>query len=83
MNDHSVPYHLQLPVVTPKGELAPPEFGFSTSSAPTGTPREAPLSWEAMRQVGAGFWLTDHQVLLILTDIASSQNIIVELLNKH
>ncbi|KAA6424834.1 MAG: hypothetical protein FRX49_05008 [Trebouxia sp. A1-2] len=53
-----------LPVVTPKGELAPPEFGFSTSSAPTGGPREAPLTWEAMRQVGAGFWLTDHQVVL-------------------
>ena len=71
MSDHWVPCHLQLPVVTPKGELAQPEFGFSTSSAPTGGPREAsPLSWEAMRQVGAGFWLTDHQVLLTLTDIA-------------
>ncbi|KAL0048506.1 hypothetical protein WJX82_004799 [Trebouxia sp. C0006] len=54
----------QLPVVTPKGELAPPEFGFSTSSAPTGGLWEAPLTWEAMRQVGAGFWLTDHQVVL-------------------
>ncbi len=52
--------------MTPKGELAPPEFGFSTSSAPTGGPREAPLTWEAMRQVGAGFWLTDHQVILTL-----------------
>ena len=64
--------HLQLPVVTPQGELAPPEFGFSTRSAPTGGPREAPLTWEAMRQVGAGFWLTDHQVLLSLPDIACS-----------
>ncbi|KAL0019249.1 hypothetical protein WJX77_001067 [Trebouxia sp. C0004] len=54
----------QLPVVTLKGELAPPEFGFSTSSASTGGPREAPLTWEAMRQVGAGFWLTDPQVVL-------------------
>ncbi len=83
MNDRWLLYHLQLPVVTPKGELAPPEFGFSTSSAPTGGPREAPLTWEAMRQVGAGFWLTDHQVLLSLTDIAQSLNIMVTLLNVY
>lgn len=52
---------MQLPVVSVEGELAP-EFGFATSSASAGAAREAPLTWAAMRQVGAGFWLTDHQV---------------------
>ena len=52
---------MQLPAVSIEGEVAP-EFGFATSSASSGAAREVPLTWGAMRQVGAGFWLTDHQV---------------------
>ena len=36
------------------------EFGFSTGPA-RAQPRQQ-LSWEGMRQAGAGFWLTDPQV---------------------
>lgn len=57
---------MQLPVVHEEGGLAPPEFGFATSS-PSAVPQTArglSLTWEAMRQVGAGFWLTDQQVML-------------------
>lgn len=58
---------VQLPVVSEEGGLAPPEFGFATSnpSATPGAARGSPLTWEAMRQVGAGFWLTDQQVRLL------------------
>lgn len=52
---------VQLPVdVDAEGGLAPPEFGFS--SGPAGGGQQDLLSWQAMRQVGAGFWLTDSQV---------------------
>lgn len=64
---------VQLPVVDEEGGLAPPEFGFATSnpSATPGAARGSALTWEAMRQVGAGFWLTDQQVRLLQTHIAT------------
>ena len=53
---------MQLPVdVDAEGGLAPPEFGFSSGPAGGGQ-QDMLLSWQAMRQVGAGFWLTDSQV---------------------
>ena len=56
----------QLPVVDDSGDqVAAPEFGFSTGSAAgSGAQKPALLSWQAIRHVGAGFWLTDPLVCL-------------------
>ena len=68
---------MQLPVVDKEGGLAPPEFGFATSnpSAVRQAARGSNLTWEAMRHVGAGFWLTDQQVMLLHTHTATSCNL--------
>lgn len=57
---------MQLPSTEGTNEdMAPPEFGFS--SGPSVGKEAATLSWQAMRQVGAGFWLTDPQVRSLCT----------------
>lgn len=63
-----------------EGGLAPPEFGFATSN-PSAVPQAARgsnLTWEAMRHVGAGFWLTDQQVMLLQTHTATSWNLTLD-----
>ena len=59
---NAVDLTLQLPrVEAADGQAAAPEFGFSSTPQP-GAQQQAALSWQAMCQVGAGFWLTDPQV---------------------
>ena len=57
---------MQLPVEAVEGEAAAPEFGFDTGRAAQGVPTDPPLTWAAMRRVGAGFWLTNRQVSRLL-----------------
>lgn len=63
---------LQLPLVeAADGQAAAPEFGFS-SAPQAGAQQETALSWQAIRQVGAGFWLTDPQVIITCLRIGTS-----------
>lgn len=75
-----------LPVQLPSAEsaeehVAPPEFGFS-SAPTTGDKQNTLLTWQAMRQVGAGFWLTDSQVCLY-RPLAEQQACLKDLLFMH
>lgn len=70
---------VQLPAIDEAAGLAAPEFGFTTGN-PSSCPQArggSALSWAAMRQVGAGFWLTDQQVRRVRTQSATLLKLLI------